>query len=808
MFRSLASLSIARRNISLKRSVSTWRTSMIQPKAVYCPLAAAIASHQDAQSFPSSNMALAAAATAAILASFSAASSDSRLAKSEAIVHHNEHRHHLNPEDEMLALGKSLKSSHERMMVQMAKLLRSLEALAEEADDQGKKIQYNDNTADIESSHATQQGKKRFIHITEKELANLSSGPEAVWVHIDALKSGSIYGRQDVKRIVRAATMKLLEEPSLIDLSERCRAVNKKKCKDGKLKTVTVVGDLHGHLEDSLVKILDMVGGAKSDDGDSEGQCGSPWDGTGAVVFNGDFVDRGKNPIEVILAIFLLKLAYPNNVYLNRGNHEDSNISTVYGTRDVLQARYGGKNGVQDMWRAFENSFAALPLAVKTDNAAIMHGGLPCADFTLDQIAQITPSERYKIKTMVNPKPGDHTCELVRDILWSDPRPQNGISFNEDRGCGVLYGPDVVRNFLKKHGLKYLIRSHEPLDAGYELVECDQHGMSLVTVFSAASFPAGEGFNNGAIARLHCDKGGDVTFLTYGEGKDDRGLTTKELTETFKALANTVTANRAALEKEFASLAKKTANRIDMQLNFGDTRRTWWPKIAATSTLTPHGNDAVLITPEQWADGMNYVLSADLPNVDWLNMRKFVAPGDLINYKRFLNLQGTLSNASRLDDKTRNTMLRNHEAVFKVFRFLDSDGVGKVGRADFCKVINELKKQKTHSELSFDAEALFDSIDVAKSGFIKLEDFRIAFRECDVPYHVAVMMSFDKDKSGTIDRNEFREGVKLLNARLALDKRLPETNNAIDRLFDELDDNGDGELVMSEFEKFVRDHVH
>jgi len=783
-------------------------------------------------------MAFALAATTALVAA-SVSSSSSPPAKAEA--KHAQKQH--DPEAEMRALGKSLQASHERQMVRMAKLLHSLETLAEEAVETATATEDNDtaidNCLEANASPSTTSQEEQddedtedeeaenldIIHITEAELTNLANSPSDVWMHIEALKRGAIYGREDVKRIARAASTAMRKEPSLIDLSERCRCKEQAPGRSSDhLKTVTVVGDLHGHFECSLVKILDMLDGQQKKDGifvgaGKEGELGSPWDGTGAVVFNGDFVDRGKNSVEVVLALLLLKLAYPNTVYLNRGNHEDSVIATVYGCSDELQNRYGSEHsndGVQDIWKEFEDVFASLPLAVRTNDACIMHGGLPASDFQLEQIAAITPEDRFRIKTMVEPSANDETCKLMQNIMWSDPHPEEGVTPNEDRGCGVMFGPDVVRSFLSNHGLKYLIRSHEPVDEGYELLECDEHGMSAVTIFSAASYPGGAGFNNGAIVRLHSDgKDGtsrEASFESYSEveeGSDGHmSLTTQEkMSHTFKAFAEVIASNRSALEEEFEYLAAKRAQRMTLRRRFSRAEADDAP-LVATSAATVR-NDPVMITPEQWADAMNYVLGPELPGVNWLGVQRFMAPGDIIDYKKFLNLHCSMcsfdqSQGGGMDDSTRATILRNHEAILKVFRFLDVDGSGEVDREEFCNGINELKRENPDSAVSFDAEKLFDSIDADGSGSIELSEFQHAFQAVDVPYHVAVMMSLDEDKSGTIDRFEFHEGVKLLNARLRDSEKIPDSVDEINRLFDELDDDGSGELDASEFEQFVK----
>ena len=195
-------------------------------------------------------------------------------------------------------------------------------------------------------------------------------------------------------------------------------------------------------------------------------------------IFLGDYVDRGKQSIEVICLLMAYKLKNEVNFFLLRGNHECASINRVYGFYDECKRRYSIK-----LWKLFVELFNILPISACIDDKILLvHGGISP---DLNNIAQLRELKR---PTDV-PESG-----LLCDVLWSDPISSNKEWDENERGVSYTFNENALVNFLEKNDLDLLCRAHQVVEEGYEFFG----NRELVTVFSAPNY-MGEFDNAGAI---------------------------------------------------------------------------------------------------------------------------------------------------------------------------------------------------------------------------------------------------------------------------------------------------------------------
>ena len=210
------------------------------------------------------------------------------------------------------------------------------------------------------------------------------------------------------------------------------------------------------------------------------------------------------NSLETICVLMALKIKFPYQVHLLRGNHEDFSINLAFGFAEECEERLDddlddGDSVFQNLNRFFE----WLPLAGIVENRILcLHGGIGS---TLNSITDLEKIERpieviHEVKTALD--------QLLIDVLWSDPTDNDDeLVIQSDKardphetGFIVKYGPDTVKSFLKKNNFMMIIRGHECVMDGIERFSKGQ----LMTVFSATDY-CGKHKNAGAALFIQKD---------------------------------------------------------------------------------------------------------------------------------------------------------------------------------------------------------------------------------------------------------------------------------------------------------------
>lgn len=292
--------------------------------------------------------------------------------------------------------------------------------------------------------------KKPIVNITKEYINEI----------IEYFKSGKMIPKQHAYAIISKAMDLFEKEPTMVELDNE----------DDEL--TTVCGDTHGQFFD-LLNIFE--------------KNGMP-DEKHKYLFNGDFVDRGSWSCEIALTLYALKVCYPNQMFINRGNHETDSMNKVYGFEGECNHKFGSANA----FKLFSESFSTLPLATLIcQDYLVLHGGLFSDD-------DVTLEDIRKLDRFAQPQPG--RAGIMMEMLWTDPQEANGRG-QSPRGVGVVFGPDVTKAFCEKNGLSAIIRSHEVRMGGYS----EEHDGRLITVFSAPNYCDAQG-NKGCYINIGKDK--------------------------------------------------------------------------------------------------------------------------------------------------------------------------------------------------------------------------------------------------------------------------------------------------------------
>ncbi|KAK5981102.1 Serine/threonine-protein phosphatase [Trichostrongylus colubriformis] len=240
----------------------------------------------------------------------------------------------------------------------------------------------------------------------------------------------------DIMEVLGKAREMFLSQPAMVELDS----------------PVKICGDTHGQYPD-LLRLFNKGG----------------FPPLSNYLFLGDYVDRGKQNLEVILLVIAYKLKFPKNFFLLRGNHECANVNRAYGFYDECMRRYQS----QRMWQLFQDVFCVMPLtALVGEKILCMHGGLSPHLESLDQLRNI-------------PRPTEATgATLEMDLLWADPViGLNGFQANM-RGASYGFGPDILAKYCQALNIDLVARAHQVVQDGYEFFG----GRKLVTIFSAPHY--------------------------------------------------------------------------------------------------------------------------------------------------------------------------------------------------------------------------------------------------------------------------------------------------------------------------------
>ncbi|XP_044525196.1 serine/threonine-protein phosphatase with EF-hands 1 [Gracilinanus agilis] len=447
-------------------------------------------------------------------------------------------------------------------------------------------------------------------------------------------------------------------------------------------KELTICGDIHGKLDDLF--LIFYKNGLPS--------------GNNRYVFNGDFVDRGENSMEVLMVLFALFLVFPNDVYLNRGNHEDFLMNLRYGFTKEITSKYkieSKKRKKQNAVKLQRPNLAQrraekrhFPLFLEKMRSVLMPPSTPSEV----ELRNIQFSQNIQSSSLSLDQMSKNDWDQIINLLWSDPRNKKGCFPNTSRGGGCYFGPDITNQILNKFALKMIIRSHECKPNGFEIC----HDGKVITLFSASNYYE-EGSNRGAYLKLKKDL--IPRFFQY---QCHQMVQSKTLHESVDIVENTA----------FRILGEKLiARSSDLMEAF----KKYDVKNSGKITLS------------EWGKAVSEVLEMDLP---WLSLCPRLAQGienGYVLYRMGFKKLLAINAPKEVKSGMFQTLVRYRSDLKTIFNVIDKDKSGLISLQEFRDI---WKLFCSHYDIKSDeayVDQLANTMDLNHDGFIDFNEFLTAF---------------------------------------------------------------------------------
>jgi len=253
--------------------------------------------------------------------------------------------------------------------------------------------------------------------------------------------------------------------------------------KNTESRRVVIIGDLHSDLNalSSIMKKLTL----SSYDYFSEA----------IFIFCGDYIDRGRRPLETLRLLYALKTFLGDRCILLKGNHEIIRYSC-----GLLKPGFAPSDTAELMNRVLSqpvnNLYASylerMPYIVSMNHSGncylICHGGIPSHDYSA--VYNEEKLMQYQLTAI------DHSREriMLNQMLWGDP----GDASSSFRGLEIRFefNKAEFNEFMDRNGYDILIRGHQPVDNG--VMYC--YNNRLLSLFSSGGHNNPDSFYSDDVA--------------------------------------------------------------------------------------------------------------------------------------------------------------------------------------------------------------------------------------------------------------------------------------------------------------------